>query len=520
MRKVDDLFLSFSEMEKYNLFLSILEMKQKEVSPEQLIGCFQQHGQKITDINIKQVAELLGRSYGSVYNTYMGLISDLNNLLGTENANLEELFSVEAGAYYAFLTAQSYPYRFIDAIVQDKETSFKEFYANLGSSKATVLRHLKSMRAFLKDRGIRMTYEPMGFVGQSELAIRIAITSLYWRACGAYRWPFSDAARVEALEAVDEVRHSFDISSFSTNVNTLLSIFMVVSFQRMKHHYLIDFNATQNILHYAYPNLVREFAETRTDHLQDLSDAELMNETGGLFLVYNLVPVYSETNKVMVENFLQKLTYYNEDISEFVADFLNSLPLDEHDALSKTSVDIKVIKANLMAILIGVLAFNNSNMFLFNTDDQNVLDQTGIETTPLYRSLSNTFAHLAMDQKYSKFKPYFRQILPAFYGVLQPVLTLYKSKNMVNVYIQLRPSFFENSRLEQMIKTLAFVKILNTSDDLQNTDLVVASDHVSLPDDLPESAAVMIWPRSPSSDVYGRLYGILRELQLQKEANY
>lgn len=517
MEKVSDLFLSFSDMEKYNLFINILEMKQKEATSNQLLGCFRENIQQITDINIKQVAELLGRSYGSVYNTYMGLISDLNNLLGKEDADLAELFSVEVDHYYAYLTQRSYPYKFIDAIVHGKVTSFETFYNQLGSSKATVLRHLKNLRHFLKVRDIRMTYEPMGFVAKDELSIRIAITSLYWRAGSTYNWPFTEEDRQKASEIVTAANKEFDIANQTVTITDLMSLFVMVTGARIQQNHLIDSDKAQNVLHYAYPNLLKEYYSSHPEFSRPLSDKQMMQETSGLFLVFNLIPFYSETNKATITKFLQKIDYYNAEIANFIDAFLNNLPLEEHDALAKTAIDPLVVKANLTALLIGAMSFNDVSMLLFNTDDQSVLATEDVEDTILYRSLSNTLEHLVLDPRFGSFRSVVEKVLPSFYSLLRPFLVLYRPENTVKVFIQVTPSFFDNCRLEQMIKTLAFVKILDNQDDLSEADLAICSNVDTLPKELPGKVAIMSWRRSPSSDLFGRLYGLLRQLQLNKE---
>ncbi|MFD1671813.1 helix-turn-helix domain-containing protein [Agrilactobacillus yilanensis] len=519
MQKVSDLFLSFSNMEKYNLFISILEIKQKEATTDQLLNCFKGNAQLITDINIKQVAELLGRSYGSVYNTYMGLVSDLNDLLGKEDADLAELFSVEADQYYAYLTKRSYPYQFINAIVQGEITSFEAFYTQLGSSKATVLRHLKCLRNFLRARDIRVTYEPMGFVGKNELSIRIAITGLYWRAQGNYGWPFEKADHEIALRIIKGADHQFDINNAYDTTNELMALFVWVSRARVLAGHMINSDRAQHILRYAYPNLLKDYLDRHPERVlsQPLTDAQMMQETSALFLVFNLIPFYSETNKLTVNKFLQKIDYYNADIAGFVSAFLSNLPLEEHDALAKTSVDPLVVKANLTALLIGTLAFDSIDPFLFNTDDQASLDENEIEQTSLYKSLDSTLQHLVMDPRYKDFRRIVDKVLPAFYALLRPLLVLYRPESKVNVFIQVTPSFFDNARLEQMLKTLAFVNILDNSDSLQDVDLVICTNVSSLPASLPDDVTVMTWRRNPSSDLFGHLYSLIRQVQLNKE---
>jgi Transcriptional antiterminator len=144
---------------------------------------------KVKDINLRKAAYQMNKSYGSVYNTFLGIQEDFKKILKKDKYNTEEMFGVTRDAYHAYLTTNSDGYLFLDAIVKDKESSFKHFYETLESSKATVLRHLKPMRGYLKRFGVRIAYEPMRFVGDEE-SIRLAIAALYWNCYTGIRLAF------------------------------------------------------------------------------------------------------------------------------------------------------------------------------------------------------------------------------------------------------------------------------------------------------------------------------------------
>ena len=67
----NSIYLTLAEKEKYALFLDITNVKWDELPVKKRISMARQVDYLIDDVNLKQVAALLDRNYGSLYNIYV-----------------------------------------------------------------------------------------------------------------------------------------------------------------------------------------------------------------------------------------------------------------------------------------------------------------------------------------------------------------------------------------------------------------------------------------------------------------
>jgi hypothetical protein len=66
------------------------------------------------------------------------------------------------------------------------------------------------------------------------------------------------------------------------------------------------------------------------------------------------------------------------------------------------------------------------------------------------------------------------------------------------------------------LKGIRYVNISMQDADLKDADMIITTSSIELPDDVNPQAVMFKWRRNADSDHYGRMYGILRELWLQK----
>ena len=69
----NDSFLTQAENDKYGLLLDIASLKRMNY-PSKRIALSRKNEPLVDDVNLKQVAALLNRTYGSLYNTYMSIV--------------------------------------------------------------------------------------------------------------------------------------------------------------------------------------------------------------------------------------------------------------------------------------------------------------------------------------------------------------------------------------------------------------------------------------------------------------
>jgi hypothetical protein len=96
-----DLFLSKSEIEKIQLFNKIRLIRISQLASSDLIGTYRKQHVVVKDINLRKAAYQMNKSYGSVYNTFLGIQEDFTKILGKKDYKVEEMFAVTRDAYHA-----------------------------------------------------------------------------------------------------------------------------------------------------------------------------------------------------------------------------------------------------------------------------------------------------------------------------------------------------------------------------------------------------------------------------------
>ena len=78
-----DLFLSKSEIEKIQLFNKIKLIRTTQLASADLIGTYRSRDIQVKDINLRKAAYQMNKSYGSVYNTFLGIQDDFKKILNS-----------------------------------------------------------------------------------------------------------------------------------------------------------------------------------------------------------------------------------------------------------------------------------------------------------------------------------------------------------------------------------------------------------------------------------------------------
>ncbi|WP_334330324.1 helix-turn-helix domain-containing protein [Companilactobacillus sp. HBUAS59699] len=490
-----DLFLSKSEIEKIQLFNKIKLIRTTQLASADLIGTYRNRNIVVKDINLRKAAYQMNKSYGSVYNTFLGIQEDFYDILGKKDYSVEEMFAVTRDGYHAYLTTKSDGYLFLDAIVKGKETSFKQFYTDLNSSKATVLRHLKPVRGYLKRFGVRIAYEPMRFVGDEE-AIRLAIAALYWNATRGVVWPFEDFTKETAFKVVDIALDKYRMKP--TNQITKLFYAYVV----MAHLYrIIDGNHMQNmdalnVINYPFPNIFEgasamlegdtgspKVRELKRAIKEDVSYEEQMFQSADFYILLMCVPTTFEVSDEYLQSVSKQLVRYNPLFANFIDDFLELIPIDVEQAISDMALSHKEFlryKYNLTTCIIGVLALDRNYIEILNLYSGFGDAISKINDENLESKISSTVQHLMLRDKYNSLKGKSKAISEAIYAIAYRFFSLYNKNIQVKIYLELESFFLVYSDLSVTLQSLPYAKIVS---DPRDADIIVTANSDNLPDD-------------------------------------
>ena len=514
-----DLFLSKSEVEKIQLFNKIKLIRTNQLASADLIGTYRTRHITVKDINLRKAAYQMNKSYGSVYNTYLGIQDDFKEILHKDDYEIEEMFAVSRDGYHAFLTTKSDGYRFLDAIVKGKESSFKQFYTDLNSSKATVLRHLKPVRSYLKRFGVRIAYEPMRFVGNEE-SIRLAIAALYWNATRGFVWPFELFSQKTAFRVVDIALEKYRLQPIN-NISKLFYAYVV-----MAHSYrILGGNHMQNIealsvINYPFPNIFEgttslfEASSNGSDDVKELRRAiesisyeEQMFQSADFYILLMCVPTTFEVSEEYLQTVSRQLVKYNPLFANFIDDFLDLIPYDIEQTVSDFALSHKEFmryKYNLTTCIIGVLALDQNfieMLYLFSGfgDAMSNLTDENLKT-----KVSSTVQHLMRRDKYSSLKGKSKLISDALYAIAYRFFSLYNENIQVRVYLELESFFLVYSDLAITLEALPYVQIVSDSKD---ADIVVTANSSDLPEDeVKDNVCIYRWMYN---GVDGQMGGLL-----------
>ncbi|MFD1470855.1 helix-turn-helix domain-containing protein [Companilactobacillus mishanensis] len=515
-----DLFLSKSEVEKIQLFNKIKLIRTNQLASADLIGTYRNRNIEVKDINLRKAAYQMNKSYGSVYNTFLGIQDDFKEILGKNDYKIEEMFAISRDEYHAFLTTRSDGYRFLDAIVKGSEDSFRKFYTDLNSSKATVLRHLKPVRGYLKRFGVRIAYEPMRFVGNEE-AIRIAIAALYWNATRGYVWPFELFSRTTAFKVVDVALEKYRLEPIN-NITKLFYAYIV-----MAHSYrILGGNHMQNIealsvINYPFPNIfegasyLMEDNKNDTDDVRNLKHAikeevsyeEQMFQSADFYILLMCVPTTFEVSEEYLQTVSRQLVKYNPLFANFIDDFLDLIPYDIEQTVSDFALSHKEFmryKYNLTTCIIGVLALDQNyieilNLFSGFGDAMSTLTDENLQS-----KVGSTVQHLMRRDKYRSLKGKSKLISDALYAIAYRFFSLYNHKIQVRVYLELESFFLVYSDLAITLEALPYVSIVSDSRD---ADIIVTANSSDLPkDETKDDVCVYRWMYN---GVDGQMGGLL-----------
>ncbi|MCM1598406.1 hypothetical protein NCX38_06805 [Latilactobacillus sakei] len=127
----NSIYLTLAEKEKYALSLDITNVKWDELPVKKRISMARQVDYLIDDVNLKQVAALLDRNYGSLYNMYMSMVGDLQAVLGTDTDDARQLFKVPSDAYHFYMVKNSDVYDFVQILLHGFNVSFQSFWESI-----------------------------------------------------------------------------------------------------------------------------------------------------------------------------------------------------------------------------------------------------------------------------------------------------------------------------------------------------------------------------------------------------
>jgi len=517
-----NIYLMQSDCEKYDLLLDIASLKRDELPVKKRIELSRNNNPLVDDVNLKQVATLLNRNYGSLYNMYMSIVDDLKKIVGQDTEETQLLFSVPSDVYHFSLVSKSDVYDFVKILLTGEEMGFQTFWEDHNSSKATVLRHLKSLRDFIRSFDVRIFYDPIRLEGD-ESTIRLILIMLFWMATDGHSWPFEAIDRDDALEAFDVTVERFQLAQPNLLTREIGGYAMAVIYHRVMQKKFIKDTSAQDIIRYPVPNMTHEFmvrpftreAIRMRSILAQMTDQEAMLESLNMYYTFNFSPIFLHSNNRYALADGEQHTRYVPEINQFVSDFVDRIPLNVHYFLKLDDAEVDILKRTLIAMTASTYIYKKDvtsrvNRFLLDANLNLKEDQL------LKRDVEDTVDHLFMNSDVDFLKDMHDEIVNGYYNVFIQLIQQRAPLHRVNVVLVAEQSYMGYLDLLTDLKGIRYVNISMQDADLKDADMIITTSSIELPDDVNPQAVMFKWRRNADSDHYGRMYGILRELWLQK----
>ncbi|UQS81845.1 helix-turn-helix domain-containing protein [Bombilactobacillus folatiphilus] len=526
MTENQDLFLSVSDMEKLHLFEQVRQLKMSEASYRDDLEAHRSLDMKIGDINFRQTAVQMKKSYGSIYNTYDGIVQDIKKLLKKDDPTTEEIFSIDNDAYHFFLVSQSDAYNFLLAIIEDTCDSFERFYKERGNSKATALRHLRPMRMFLKKFNVRITYERMRFVGK-ETDVRLALSTMCWEATRGYVWPF---------ESIDEVGtnllvHKF-LQTFQTDVSTSMTIkfyniYTAINCLRLYRDHPIQEDTKLSCLQYPnlniYDNFVNydemnEFSNTKLAHIfsyfKTLSPEILMNESCNTYNLINCaLSVVPEPIKQADQRY-QYLRDYNTVLYDFVNEFFQAMPYNIQQRFDVNYDTMKLYKISLANVMVGGLAYGESYYQMLAIATGENIGLSSIDLPELKKQIRNVLQHLFEKDEFTDFQGQEILLTDIIYKVVLRLVVIFSKHFAVKIYPSIETNQLYYLDLIYTLSSLPYVELVEKP---QDADLIVTSSSKAGEKPVHFDAYIFKWEYDKSNAQYGSLLTLIRDIWTHKK---
>ncbi|WP_099974123.1 helix-turn-helix domain-containing protein [Lactobacillus terrae] len=530
MNSFTDIFLSKSEIEKVQLFTKIKQIKINQLASANLIDTYRTRKIEVSDINLRKSAYEMNKSYGSVYNTFLGIQEDFKEIYKKDDVEINDIFQYSSDEYHAYLTTKSDAYLLIEGIVKQRETSFTEFYTKLDSSKATVLRHLKEVREFLKGFGVRIAYEPLRFVGDEE-SITLAIASLYWNATRGYFWPFDDLREETALKVVELGLEQYRLAAPNEITKKFYSYLIMAHVYRMLDGHISMGQKNLETINYPFPNVFDSIDELldikpQSDNVKKVVDIirnkmtleEQMSQSAEFYILVICVPSMFDVSDSYIQSVTSQMQKYNPTFFNFTQEFLKLVPYDNEEIITKfglTENSFARYQYNLMSSVAGVMVLGTNYLQCLKLFAGSGDTISKLRDDDLRNNILATVQHLVRKEEYASLRYSYTEIADALYSMAFRFSAMYSPVLKVRVYLELESFFLVYSDLSITLDSLPYVKIVNEPDQ---ADVVITSNANQLPDGFRDDVCIFRWRPDGAQSQMGALLNLIYKIWTDEKA--
>lgn len=512
MRGREDIFLSQSEAEKMSLFRKIVNSRTAQIPVADRLAMETVGQPLVKEVNLKQIASLTGRNYGSVYNTYNGLVEILAEMVPSRKPNVTKLFNLPSSEVRLHFVERGHPYQFLQALLLHTYVTFDDFLAATDASKATMLRHLKSLRDFARKFDVRFSYESMRMHGE-EKRVRVFLTMAMWLATDGAGWPFIDLPRDLIGRMVDDTVAVYDAQTSNMVTREIAMYYVAVSYYRIHDGHGIDYNEKALILKYPTANLFEALPDDAAIVFHDtaLTQSQQLGESAAIYFLFNFLPFYVTTDRNSLMKTLRRFERYNQPIYLLVTEFLAKLPVAFLTDSLLPAQAMNMLEANLLANTVSTLEFGADLAQTIAYEINDKLHQMP-DNAALEKKVRQTLEHVIFTQHLEQLEPHVDVLTKSFYRNVLQLAVQFLPPVKVKVAPVIEQTVLGYVDLLAFLISVPFVEIMRPEDGLVTADLIIESSTVPDAAEKRGQALTYKWAASSSNDWFGELYATIRQI--------
>lgn len=504
-----EIFLTSAEQERFILFSTIKDyLVRIYIIKNQDQALRDNFSRDYTAVNLREIAKTTGKTYGSVYNTYLQIVEDFKVILSDDDPKEKDIFNYKTDLYRFYLMANSYSYKFLKISLKNQKQSLDDFLEQNNISKATAMRHFKPLRQHLKKYGVRMVYDQIGFAGD-ELLIRLAVTNLLWIGTNGVTWPFILINHETVDHLFKQIMNDFGFKETNQATSELFRYYIAVALERIIGNHLVDDNETLRLLRFPFPSTIKRFLEeTNNDVLREHPPLVELTESASLYLTLNILPFKYETIEP-IDFLLKSIKHYNSDIYDFVEGFLDLLPTEMLDQFNLSILDKKMFKLNLVQIVIGVLTVKDHYRVVIDDFCGNESFYSIDEPKNLKVVVDTAFEHMQRNNTQLDVGENIDIVQHGFYQIIRRLSAFVRINSTVKVAINAPVNTAAYDDLYNFLKGIRMVEIQLFEDIDETTDIIATT--ISRKEDFQPKApnAIVVRVDDPMTDVVFGLFTIM-----------
>ena len=246
---------------------------------------------------------------------------------------------------------------------------------------------------------------------------------------------------------------------------------------------------------------------------------EAMAESFNFYDLMNFGPILLQGNNRYMPSYDDRYERYIPKTYQFVMDFMAKVPVDLEHHLNLEDEDYQGLVHTLMATVMTIYMFKQDVMSIMANHLMD--DYTRLRENPILKQdIEDTIDYLLMNKQLGFISDLRDEIVSGLYNVLRQVVQRMAPTILVQVVIVSEQSFLGYFDLMMSLRNIRYVKASHDDSDLADADMVISTSSISLANKVNPDAVMFKWNQNADSDHYGRLYGLLRELWLQKSSDY